>query len=97
MTNFKSIFQNRKFYIIGFIAIILLVLLLLFGRDFLYNSSDLIELLPEPDLTGIEIQVVEKLRTLRQEVINNPGSHFKWGKYAMNLDVHDFKQEAMIC
>jgi tetratricopeptide (TPR) repeat protein len=60
-------------------------------------SSDLIELLPQPDLSGIEIQVVEKLTKLRQEVVDNPDSHDAWGKYAMNLDIHDYKQEAVIC
>jgi tetratricopeptide (TPR) repeat protein len=97
MTIFKRNFQKPKLLIIGFIAISLLVLVVLSGRKFLNSSSDLLELLPEPDLTGIEIQVVEKLRTLRQEVVNNPGSHDNWGKYAMNLDIHDFKQEAAIC
>jgi len=65
--------------------------------DFFRSYSDLIDLLPEPDLTGIEVQVVEKLRALREDVIKNPGSHDHWGKYAMNLDIHDFKQEALIC
>jgi len=97
MTVFKRIFQKRKLLILSFTVIILLFLLVLFGRNFLHSNSDLLELLPEPDLTGIEIQVVEKLRTLRQEVVKNPDSHDNWGKYAMNLDVHDFKQEAIIC
>lgn len=97
MTIFKRHFQKRKLLIIGFIAILLLFLVILSARKFLHFSSDLIELLPEPDLTGIEIQVVEKLRTLRQVVVKNPDSHDDWGKYAMNLDIHDFKREAIIC
>jgi tetratricopeptide (TPR) repeat protein len=93
---FKRNFQT-KFLIISLIAISLILLLILFCGKYLNSYSDMIELLPEPDLSGIEIQVVEKLRTLRQEVLDDPGSHEIWGKYAMNLDVHDFKQEAIIC
>jgi tetratricopeptide (TPR) repeat protein len=95
--KFKSIFYKRKLWVTGFLALLIVAIVLVAFSDFFRSYSDLIELLPEPDLAGIEVQVIEKLRKLREEVVKNPGSHENWGKYAMNLDVHDFKQEALIC
>ncbi len=94
---FKGLFYKRKLWIVGLAALFIAVLAIVNYSDFFHSYSDLLELLPEPDLTGIEVQVVEKLRALREEVVKNPGSHDHWGKYAMNLDIHDFKQEALIC
>lgn len=97
MTTYKKFIQKRKRFITGIIVSLILILAILSGRKFLQSDSELIELLPEPNLSGIEIQVIEKLRTLRQEVVTDPGSSYNWGKYGMNLDIHDFKREAIIC
>lgn len=42
----------------------------------------------------MEPQVAAKLRVLIREVEKKPDSAEAWGKLAMNLDVHDFKNEA---
>jgi tetratricopeptide (TPR) repeat protein len=97
ITKIKNFVKKRKLLIFGFIVLVLIILLILPAGELFNFSTGSLEILPEPDLTGIEIQVVEKLRTLRKEVVKNPDSPDAWGKYAMNLDIHDFKQEALIC
>ena len=52
---------------------------------------------PQVDLTSAETEVATKIEKLRNEVIQNPKSSEGWGKLAMNLDVHDFKQQAIVC
>jgi tetratricopeptide (TPR) repeat protein len=52
---------------------------------------------PQVDLSSAETQVATKIEKLRNEVIQNPKSSEAWGKLAMNLDVHDFKQQAILC
>ena len=47
------------------------------------------------NLSGIEPQVVTKIQNLQEEVRKNPRSAAAWGKLAMNLDVHDFQNEAI--
>jgi tetratricopeptide (TPR) repeat protein len=51
--------------------------------------------LSQIDLDGIEPQVVNKIQNLKEEVKRNPRSAAAWGKLAMNLDVHDFENEAI--
>jgi tetratricopeptide (TPR) repeat protein len=51
--------------------------------------------LPEIDFTGSEKQVIEKIKMLKEEVEKSPHAASSWGKLAMNLDVHDFKHEAI--
>jgi tetratricopeptide (TPR) repeat protein len=53
--------------------------------------------LSKESFSNAEKPVREKLRLLVQEVNDNPSSAHAWGKLAMNLDVHDLKNEAMIC
>lgn len=52
---------------------------------------------PIVDFKGIEPQVAEKIRVLQKEVEKNPDSAGAWGRLAMNLDIHDLKQEALRC
>ena len=54
-----------------------------------------LDLLPNPDLSGMEIRVTEKIRTLRAQVQQRPDSATAWGKLAMNLGVHGLKKEAV--
>ncbi|MEM7582817.1 MAG: tetratricopeptide repeat protein [Acidobacteriota bacterium] len=51
--------------------------------------------LPAPNLQQVEPQVAERLRERRQQVAEHLGSGAAWGAYAMSLDVHDFKAEAL--
>lgn len=48
-----------------------------------------------PDLSGLEKPLASKLAALRQAVAADPDSDQAWGLLAMNLDVHDFKIEAL--
>ena len=56
-----------------------------------------LDILPNPELSGMEGQVAEKIRLLRLEVEKNPNSSITWAKLAMNLDVHELKSESVIC
>ncbi|MCI0442311.1 tetratricopeptide repeat protein [bacterium] len=64
---------------------------------FYQDSQDrkLLSSLSQMNLTGIEPQVVTKIQNLQEAVRKNPGSAAAWGKLAINLDVHDFENEAI--
>lgn len=51
--------------------------------------------LSQLNLNGAEPQVVTKIKNLEEEVRKHPRSAAAWGKLAMNLDVHDFADEAV--
>jgi tetratricopeptide (TPR) repeat protein len=57
----------------------------------------LLERLSRSSFEGMEKQVVEKIRGLLEQVKQNPTSAFAWGKLGMNLDVHDLKNESLVC
>ncbi|MFQ5888820.1 MAG: tetratricopeptide repeat protein [Gemmatimonadota bacterium] len=54
-----------------------------------------LDALPNPDLSAVEPQVAEKIRSLRGAVVRDPGSAAAWGKLGMTLDVHGFDREAV--
>lgn len=63
-----------------------------------YQNSDkrkVLSSLSQLNLNGTEPQVVTKIKNAEEEVKKNPGSADAWGKLAMNLDVHDFSDEAI--
>lgn len=62
-----------------------------------YSPHTNLELLPDPDLAGVEIRVTEKLQDLRSKIEKNSQSHYAWGKLGMTFHVHDFKHEAIQC
>ncbi len=59
------------------------------------QKRKLLSSLSQINLNGIEPQVVNKIQNLKEEVKKNPRSAAVWGKLAMNLDVHDFENEAI--
>jgi Flp pilus assembly protein TadD len=56
-----------------------------------------LEALPRPDLATAEAPVADKVRKLLEAVRRNPSTGPAWGRLAINLDVHDFKPEAVSC
>lgn len=80
-----------------------LILITIGGLIYLYrhNSTDTAKEhlqkteIPSPDLSKSEPQVAAKITRLIEEVRKQPGSADAWGKLAMNLDVHDFRVEAV--
>jgi tetratricopeptide (TPR) repeat protein len=56
-----------------------------------------LDTLAKKNFQDAEKPVAEKLRTLLNDVKQNPSSGHSWGKLAMNLDVHGYKDEALIC
>jgi tetratricopeptide (TPR) repeat protein len=75
-------------------AVALIALFLYYA--FILPRGDL-KSLPDPDLSGAEPQVVEKIRGARQAVQTDPRSAPAWGRLAISLDVHDFQPEAVDC
>ena len=61
------------------------------------SAEAVFQSLPEFDLQGAEPQVVEKILKLKSALKGNVSSAEAWGKLAMNLHVHDFKQESIAC
>lgn len=53
--------------------------------------------MPDPDTSGMEPQVEEKLRETRREVLRDPGSGAAWGKLGMVFHAHDLENEARWC
>jgi protein O-mannosyl-transferase len=53
--------------------------------------------LSDSNFDGMEKQVIEKIRGLINQVKENPSSAFAWGKLGMNLDVHEMKNESLVC
>ncbi|HSE40733.1 MAG TPA: tetratricopeptide repeat protein [Acidobacteriota bacterium] len=47
------------------------------------------------DFSGMEPQVVKKIKTLIEQVNTHPESADAWGKLALNLDAHDFKNDSL--
>src|SRR4030095_4464090 len=56
-----------------------------------------LDALSKNNFVGVEKPVLEKIQGLISEVKSNTSSAHAWGKLAMNLDAHDFKNEALIC
>jgi tetratricopeptide (TPR) repeat protein len=52
---------------------------------------------PEPDLTEIDPDVVEAIRSARAKVAKAPRTAGSWGHYGMVLRAHDFEPESNIC
>ncbi len=75
--------------LLGAAALVLLVYVLV------SRFSVTIDALPELELGGFEEPVRAKLEALRAEIEAHPRSAAAWGKYAMNLYIHDFKTEAL--
>ena len=59
------------------------------------RQDRLLQSVEQLDFSGIESQVVQKIQRLAREVRGNRRSDIAWGKLAMNLDVHDFKDESI--
>ncbi len=92
----KSLSEVRRWQVVvAVVGVLLLSGILMWEIFFPARSSS--DILLGVDLTGVETQVAEKIRRLRKEVERNPGSAAAWGKFAMNLDVHDLKREALPC
>ncbi|MFQ5674288.1 MAG: tetratricopeptide repeat protein [bacterium] len=65
---------------------------------FLWSSShSSLDVLPAPDLKGVEVQVEKKISFLRLKVQEKPNSASTWGKLGMNFAVHEMKREAVVC
>ncbi len=60
------------------------------------QSQELIEP-PDVNLKSAEKEVAQKIERLRKDVVANPKSFEAWGRLGMNLDAHDFKQQAVQC
>ncbi len=87
--------------------IIFLAALLILGFLFYFlltkensNQADanlVLHKLSEINFGETEPQVVEKIKSQQKQVMNNPESAALWGKLGMNLDIHDFKDESIVC
>ena len=60
------------------------------------QSKELIEP-PNVNLKSTEKEVAQKIERLQKDVIADPKSSEAWGRLGMNLDAHDFKQQAVQC
>lgn len=85
-------------YLIGTSALVFVSVVALVGYQLLwpgYNAT--LDLLPNPPLNQLERQVAVRIEAYRLRVQKSPESSLAWGKLGMVLDVHELKQEAMVC
>lgn len=59
------------------------------------DKRKILSSLSQLNLKGTEPQVATKIKNLEEDVKKHPRSSAAWGKLAMNLDVHDFQNEAI--
>lgn len=86
--------RGWRLWILGSVGVILIAGFWIYQRRATLTALDL---LPDPDLSSMEVRVVEKIRGLRGQVQKRPDSATNWGKLAMNLDVHGLKNESVSC
>ena len=67
------------------------------GTTAALTADDVLKSLSGIEIQGSEKQVIEKILKLAEEVKANPKSAEAWGRLAMNLDVHDMKNQAVEC
>lgn len=98
-TKAKPLNKQRNIIFIAGIIIVALIAGMIFLRKNRSSSTEKSDIVqpPQVDLSSAETEVSAKIEKLRNEVIQNPKSPEAWGKFAMNLDVHDFKQQAIVC
>lgn len=84
-------------WIFPFLIIVIFAIVGFFVLRFYQNSDrrKVLSSLSKLNLNGTEPQVVTKIKNAEEEVKKNPGSAEAWGKLAMNLEVHDFSDEAI--
>jgi tetratricopeptide (TPR) repeat protein len=91
----QSSFSYRTLLIIFFAG--LLIFTGIWANKLIFSWRTSVNRVPEIDLSSMEVQVADKIRVLLGEVEKNPKSAETWGRLAMNLDVHDLKQESISC
>jgi tetratricopeptide (TPR) repeat protein len=91
--------KKRSLFLISGIIVVAMVAGFFFLRKNQNASTEKNDVVqpPQVDLSSAETEVATKVEKLRNEVIQNPQSSEAWGKLGMNLDVHDFKQQAIVC
>lgn len=73
-----------------------IVLLFAAGGAWLWRSRMVpVEPPPDPDLSGVEAPIVEKIQSLREAVTEHPRSAADWGRLALTLQAHSFVAEAV--
>jgi tetratricopeptide (TPR) repeat protein len=87
----------RIIVVISAVFIFALLAYFFFVRRHVVQPTNLtLKKLENIDFNGSEPQVAEKITTLKKQLSKKPKSAAAWGKLAMNLDIHDFKQESVI-
>jgi tetratricopeptide (TPR) repeat protein len=100
-TKKKDRRKNKAFPAAKFVAAAALLLLLMGGYTVSrwysrhHRQATLLAVVSQINFTGVEPQVVQKIKKLTDEVGKNSKSAEAWGKLAMNLDVHDYKNESI--
>jgi tetratricopeptide (TPR) repeat protein len=82
---------NKKFILVGIAAIALLY------TAYQYKFTNKTEAKAGIDFSGMEPQVVEKIRKLQQQTDQHSNDANAWGKLGMTLDVHGLNSESIPC
>lgn len=53
------------------------------------------EAVPELEVDGLQPEVARKIEGLRRHLLADPESASRWGRLAVNLDVHDLRRESI--
>jgi tetratricopeptide (TPR) repeat protein len=100
-TKKQEPYKNKIFPTAKLVVVTALFLFLIGGYVFYrwysrqHRQQALLATVSQLDVAGVEPQVVQKIQRLTGEVRKHSRFAQAWGKLAMNLDVHDYKNESI--
>ncbi|MEE8156087.1 MAG: tetratricopeptide repeat protein [Phycisphaerales bacterium] len=94
----RATLVTRRFVLVAtFVAVVGAVAVVVFQRLPGEAPQPTATSIPDPDLGGVEPQVILKVRDARRAVQRHPSSAKTWGRLGTILDVHEFSTDAMYC
>jgi len=89
--------SKRVIFLVVALSVLSSIVLGVWFYNSLVPPNTLLSKLPDPDLTGMEQQVIEEVERRRHALQQNLKSDTTWGGLAMILDVHGLKAESIPC
>ncbi len=89
--------SKRVIFLVVALSVLSSIVLSIWFYNSLVQPNTSLSKLPDPDLTGMEQQVIEEVERRRHALQQNLKSDTTWGGLAMILDVHGLKAESIPC
>ena len=88
---------GRGKWIAAALAAVVIVLLILGVRSWIHRSRGADFSIPDVDLTGVDIAIVDMVKAARQNIMERPYDADAWGHFGMVLYAHEHVGEAVEC